>query len=185
MKTYRLVLLIMALATLSWCAAETALAGGSYHHRGYHGYHGHSSFRVVIGGPFWAPYYPYPARYYYPYSYYPYSPYYYPYAPEIIVPAVPREYMQRPDYREPAPAQAGTWYFCQKSNAYYPYVQDCETGWQSVPSAPASGSRDTAPAAPGGSWYFCPKSNAYYPYVKDCPGGWQTTPAQPSSGPGR
>ena len=41
----------------------------------------------------------------------------------------------------PATAQApapspGTWYYCDSSKTYYPYVQECREGWRAVPAAP-------------------------------------------------
>lgn len=29
------------------------------------------------------------------------------------------------------------WYFCRAAGAYYPYVQQCPTGWERVPPYPA------------------------------------------------
>jgi hypothetical protein len=28
------------------------------------------------------------------------------------------------------------WYFCEPSNAYYPYVAECPSGWKTVPATP-------------------------------------------------
>lgn len=68
-----------------------------------------------------------------------------PYPPQAVAPptyppqaAVPVPYPQSPT---PGPAIAaqtggGTWYFCQSSNAYYPYVPECKEGWRTVPAAP-------------------------------------------------
>jgi hypothetical protein len=28
------------------------------------------------------------------------------------------------------------WYYCSSSKTYYPYVQSCPTGWQTVPAVP-------------------------------------------------
>jgi hypothetical protein len=42
----------------------------------------------------------------------------------------------------PAPAApaaspaAGTWYYCESSRTYYPYVQECKEGWRQVPATP-------------------------------------------------
>lgn len=42
----------------------------------------------------------------------------------------------------PPPAAAArapssnVWYFCESSNAYYPYVKECAQGWKSVPAVP-------------------------------------------------
>ena len=54
-------------------------------------------------------------------AYYPYYPYYpfYPYNGFYPGPA--------PGYAPP-----GMWYFCPALGAYYPYVQECPSGWQPV-----------------------------------------------------
>ena len=36
------------------------------------------------------------------------------------------------------PAAPGTWYYCESSKAYYPYVSDCQDGWKPVPATPPS-----------------------------------------------
>ncbi|MFI4989267.1 MAG: hypothetical protein ACHQF3_17710, partial [Alphaproteobacteria bacterium] len=68
------------------------------------------------------PYYYYPGHY--PYAYYP------PSAPVTII--------QQPAVAPAAPAQAqtGTWYYCDSTKSYYPYVQSCSTGWRQVPVTP-------------------------------------------------
>jgi hypothetical protein len=52
--------------------------------------------------------YPYP----YGYDYYPYYGY---------------------DTGQPSTAQ--TWYYCSDPAGYYPYVAQCNTGWQAVPAS--------------------------------------------------
>jgi hypothetical protein len=32
--------------------------------------------------------------------------------------------------------QTGSWYYCESSKAYYPYVSSCAEGWKQVPAAP-------------------------------------------------
>lgn len=91
--------------------------------------------------------------------YYPVAPvpYYYG-APVIVAPPPP----QAPDYIEQgqagAPAMdeqqgqvdappgdaagdqeanADTWYYCDESKTYYPYVKQCSSGWRAVPAQPA------------------------------------------------
>jgi hypothetical protein len=47
-------------------------------------------------------------------------------------------------YVEPTPQQAvpsqpmetSYWYYCQKPQGYYPYVQECPTGWMKVVPSP-------------------------------------------------
>ena len=61
-----------------------------------------------------------------------YPPVYVP--PTVIV-------QSPPPVQAPAPAY---WYYCPASRAYYPYVQSCAAGWQTVPAAPPP----DAPAPP-------------------------------------
>jgi len=48
----------------------------------------------------------------------------------------------------PPPTQAGasspqtggaTWYYCESSKTYYPYVSECKEGWREVPATPPHG----------------------------------------------
>lgn len=96
-----------------------ALAG-PYHH------HYHSGVSLYVGpvwgagwGPGWyGPPYPYPTYY----------------AAPVVVAPEPKVYVEQ----APAPAapQPNYWYFCQASQAYYPYVQECPGGWVAVPPQP-------------------------------------------------
>jgi|CXWL01.1.fsa_nt_gi hypothetical protein len=49
-------------------------------------------------------------------------------------------YVQPEPVYMPSTAAAPVWYFCPAANAYYPYVNSCPSGWQTVPATP--------PAAP-------------------------------------
>jgi hypothetical protein len=55
------------------------------------------------------PYYPYGGDYYYPYYGYGY------------------------DTGQPTASQS--WYYCSDPAGYYPYVAQCNTGWQAVPAS--------------------------------------------------
>ena len=97
--------------------------GGGFHGGGFHGGGFHSRFAGVhhgfggrhdrfIGGLgfgfYGYPYYGYPSGWDYPdYGYYDYSQ---PYSPQ-------------------------TWYYCSDPAGYYPYVAQCNTGWQTVPAS--------------------------------------------------
>ncbi|SDC16527.1 hypothetical protein [Paraburkholderia lycopersici] len=93
--------------------------------------------------------------------YYPVAPvpYYYGPPPVIVAPPPP----QAPDYIEQGQPQSGapdagpqgpgnappgdiaggqqensdTWYYCDESKTYYPYAQQCASGWRAVPAQPA------------------------------------------------
>lgn len=89
------------------------------------------SIGIPIGGP----------MFYHPFGhpYYPYHPYYgYPYPqPVIVAPAAqPQVWIERGQPDAPA---ADSWYFCQDSQAYYPYVSQCPGGWQRVAPRPSPG----------------------------------------------
>jgi len=69
-----------------------------------------------------------------------YRPYWGPnYAPAPIVVAPPVSYasppavvQQAPPAYSPAPQSEQYWYYCQESQAYYPYVKQCPQGWMKV-----------------------------------------------------
>ena len=89
---------------------------------------GHTSVGVVVG-PVWGPWYYPPPYYYYP----PYQP--------IIIQRPPQVYIEQsppaPDVA-PVPDRTSYWYYCPASKAYYPYVNECPSGWQKVlPQPPA------------------------------------------------
>ena len=92
--------------------------------------------RVSIGFGFGYPYYSYPyyyppAAYYPPYSYYP--------APVVV--QRPPVYVEQQPSAVPQSQQlpSGYWYYCNASGAYYPYVQECASGWQRVAPTPQPG----------------------------------------------
>lgn len=75
-----------------------------------------------------------------PYPFYgpAYPGYAYPYYGPTVVPVTPAPIIiqeQVPTYIQPAQA-ATNWYFCQSTNTYYPYVNECAEGWKTVPSQP-------------------------------------------------
>ena len=89
--------------------------GGGFRAGGFHGgfHHGlRGGVAVGVGGIFA------PNVWYYGYPYYDYNGYY-------------------PDYGDSGYAQpdAGpVWYYCSDPAGYYPYVTQCNTGWQTVPA---------------------------------------------------
>lgn len=100
------------------CAGDVMAARG----HGGHGSRGHVRFGVVVGGPVFSPWY-YPSSYYYP-----------SYAP-LFIDQSPPVYIEQ---SAPLPAQSpqaettNSWYYCEASKAYYPYVKECPSGWQKV-----------------------------------------------------
>src|SRR5215831_11377621 len=83
---------------------------GGFHGGGFHGFHDgrfHDG-RFHNGGFFFGGSLAYPWWGYYPdYGYY--------------------------DYSQPYSSQ--TWYYCSDPAGYYPYVTQCNTGWQAVPAS--------------------------------------------------
>jgi hypothetical protein len=92
--------------------------GGGFHAGGFHGgFHGggfHRGFGVGFGlGGLYAPY-----GYGWDYSY-PYDDTY--------------GYPDYGNYQQPYATQY--WYYCSNPAGYYPYVSQCNTGWQTVPAS--------------------------------------------------
>jgi len=81
----------------------------------------------------------------------------------------------------------GTWYYCEASDAYFPYVTECAVDWQAVPDIPADLLPQLAntPSYPDGTWYWCESAQAHYPYVRQCPEGWRPVPAAAQNGRSR
>jgi hypothetical protein len=108
-------------ATLLWFVALLSIAGSVPAFA-----HGHGGFSVSIGVPLFAP------------SYYwgPPPAYYYP--PVVAVPAAPPAPMAYVEQGAPqaAPDLASWWYYCPDARAYYPYVKECQGGWQRVAPQP-------------------------------------------------
>ncbi|HYM03277.1 MAG TPA: hypothetical protein VET85_10050 [Stellaceae bacterium] len=141
--------------------------GGREHHfdeHGHHDFHGHdyhrfNEFELALwsgGGwhhDWWGGRYGWwwevdGVRYYYPEPIYPYPTF----VPETaVVIAAPPSYpppqpppviiQQAPPAPPPpaGPAPAQSWYYCDASAAYYPYVQSCASPWRQVPAAPPAG----------------------------------------------
>jgi len=88
----------------------------------------HVRFGIGIGVPLSGP------GYYAP-DYPPYygAPYYYP--PAVAASSPPIYVEEGNSQQAPAPDN-NSWYYCQESKAYYPYVQQCPAGWQRVPAQP-------------------------------------------------
>lgn len=144
---------ILAVAVLFGAAvtadafAQRARGGGGgarHYHGGHHHHGGGVSLGFAIGSPFW---YGYGAPYYWPYYrpyYYPYPAAYYPYPAAVVAPAYaagPAAYVEQqsqPGAAAPASPASGYWYYCNESQAYYPYVNQCAGPWERVAPQPPS-----------------------------------------------
>ena len=57
-------------------------------------------------------------------------------APPVAYPSSPVVIQQAPSVSNQAPQPEQFWYYCQDSQAYFPYVKECPRGWmQVVPQA--------------------------------------------------
>ncbi|MEO8409995.1 MAG: hypothetical protein ABI478_05445 [Propionivibrio sp.] len=118
--------LVCGMAALMLVAASVSNAWadrGDY--RRHRPHRSHSSFGFFVG-PTWGPWF-YPPPFYYE-----------PSPPIIIERAPPPVYIEQ---APPPPTARRTdatsyWYYCGASNAYYPYVQECPSGWQRVSPRP-------------------------------------------------
>jgi hypothetical protein len=59
----------------------------------------------------------------------------YPYPPVVIAPS-PRVYVQPLPPVAAVPPPSSYWYYCDESQAYYPYIQQCPGGWTPVIPTP-------------------------------------------------
>lgn len=125
-------------------ASATAMA---QHHGHRHGYGGGVRLGISLGFPIYGPgyypasYYAYPAPVYtYPARIYAYPAPAYSYPGAVIGLSSPPVYVEQSVARTaPAPSQAqGDWYYCPASKSYYPYINECPSGWQRVPALPPS-----------------------------------------------
>ena len=125
-------------------ASDAAMA---QHHRHGHGHGGGVRFGISLGFPIYGPgyypasYYAYPAPVYtYPARIYAYPAPAYSYPGAVIGLSSPPVYVEQSVARTaPAPSQAqGDWYYCPASKSYYPYINECPSGWQRVPALPPS-----------------------------------------------
>lgn len=99
--------------------------GGNWYHGNYGGRFG---WYWVVGG----------AYYFYPRPIYPYPD---PYVPGAVVASGPVAPAPPPPSQPAAPVLQGqnlpsVWYFCESSQAYYPYVAECASGWKTMPARP-------------------------------------------------
>jgi hypothetical protein len=119
-------------------------AGGGFRGGEFRGGFRGGEFRGFRGGYF-GPRFGFGLGFYDPFWWPWYYPWYYPYAPrEVILQyAPPVGYLPLP---EGAAAVQQYWYRCANPQGYYPYIQQCNSGWESVPVA--AGGAQPGPAGP-------------------------------------
>lgn len=129
MKTiYRTLFAVGAglLLSQSTVQADTHFGGRHFGH-GHHHFDGYPRFGFYWGAPAW------PRTYYV-------DPYYQPYYPPAVVtvpPPSPPVYIERsPPISNQQQFPSGYWYYCSNPEGYYPYVNDCPTGWRQVDPIP-------------------------------------------------
>ena len=145
MKLRKTVLAAALLSAVALSSAAMADRGGGWRggHGGHGGWHGGYGVGALIGGTIIAGALLAPWAYSRPYYYssYPAVVEYVPAAPTVYY-EQPRAYiaqpqMEQPRAVQPAVADSGSWYYCNESRAYYPYVRECASPWQRVAPTPA------------------------------------------------
>ena len=131
-KWISIVVILAALLVTSAVPGHAWRGGHGFRHGGHGFRHGgaHVFFRPhIVVGPVWPSYW---GPYWVPYGY-----------PSVIVTPPPEVYVQpapqtlaQPPAAQP-PVQS-YWYYCEESQSYYPYVQQCPGGWRPVPATPPS-----------------------------------------------
>lgn len=141
----KLLILLLALGALLTIALETStcvMAEPHGYRGGWHGrehmWRGGNWFHGWYGGRFgW--YWFVPGFGYYPYAA-PVYPAPDPYgAPPVleVLPNTPAPVPVPPSVTSaPQEAPAAVWYYCEASKTYYPYVNECPSGWKTVPAKP-------------------------------------------------
>lgn len=104
--------------------------------------------------------YSWPEFYYWPYyTFQPYS------SPSIITPSTPPAYIDQGTVLSAETFGPNSWDYCSSPAGYYPYMQECPTGWQRIRPQPI----EQQP----GYWYYCTNPAGYYPYVRECSSIWR------------
>lgn len=97
---------------------------GGHWYRGPYG--GRTGWWWIVGGVY----------YWYPQPVYPYPD---PYIPPVMAEQPPAPQPAPPAQQAPgqtSQSPGGTWYYCESSKGYYPYVPECLEGWRPVPATP-------------------------------------------------
>ena len=111
-----------------------------FHDRDFYAWHGGYWHHAWYGGRFGWWWVVSGVWFFYPVPVYPYPD-----------PYVPATFIAPPPPDDAAPATDQFWYFCPASNAYYPYVPACPTGWQQVPAnSDPQPPQPAQPPPPGG-----------------------------------
>lgn len=138
------ILTAMLIVMIPTASAHTGSSGG--HGGGYGGGRSYSAHGAGGGGGGWSGYHGGWHGGYHGgwggFGYYPYfalgwdegfyDPYWGSYALDVMPPDAAAAYAAPP---APAPAPS-YWYYCADANAYYPYVQQCASPWQRIPTVP-------------------------------------------------
>jgi hypothetical protein len=128
-KWLGMIVMLAALLLISAVPGDADRGGHGYRGHGYrgHGYrgHGHRGPRVFISPRLVVPFGPYWRPYWAPYGY-----------PPVVVAPSPRVYVQPLPPVAAQPPPPSYWYYCEDSQSYYPYVQQCPGGWRPVTPTP-------------------------------------------------
>jgi hypothetical protein len=99
--------------------------GHKFRGHGFRGPHRFGGPRVFIRPSIVVPFGAYWAPYWEPYGY-----------PPVVVAPSPRVYVEPSPPVAAEPPPPSYWYYCEDSQAYYPYVQQCPGGWRPVTPTP-------------------------------------------------
>jgi hypothetical protein len=116
----------------------------------------HDRSGVLIESP-----YSRPEFYYWPY--YSFQPYYS--SPSTVTPFSPPSYIDQGTVLNMPSFGPNSGDYCSSPAGYYPYVQECPSGWQRINSLPI----EQQP----GYWYYCTHPSGYYPYNRECSTIWR------------
>jgi len=107
--------------------------GGAFRGGGFRG----GEFRGGFRGGFFGPRFGLGFGFYDPFWWPAYYPWYYPYVtPEVVVRyAPPAGYLPPPN----SPPAQQYWYHCGNPEGYFPYIRQCNSGWEQVPATPDTG----------------------------------------------
>lgn len=102
-----------------------------------------------------------PEFYYWPY--YSFQPYYS--SPSTVTPFSPPSYIDQGTALSVPSLGPNSGDYCSSPAGYYPYVQECPSGWRRITPQPI----EQQP----GYWYYCTHPSGYYPYNRDCATIWR------------
>lgn len=116
----------------------------------------HDSVGALVESP-----YAWPEFYYWPYySFQPYS------SPSTVTPFSPPAYLDQGTVLNTPSFGPNSQDYCSSPAGYYPYVQECPSGWQRITLQPIE--------QQSGYGYYCTHPSGSYPYNRECATIWRS-----------